>query len=60
MINNILVLASIVAFVMLAVAATTMVTIEIYARTWTCNPGSHLVTDPNGLPRCAPDTNTTK
>ncbi|MFY9869547.1 MAG: hypothetical protein WAK17_07500 [Candidatus Nitrosopolaris sp.] len=60
MINNKLVLASTVAFAMLAVAATTMVTHETYARSWTCNPGSHLVTEPNGLPRCVPDTNTTK
>jgi len=60
MINNKVVLASFVAFAILAVAATIIVTQETYARTWTCNPGSHLVTDPNGLPRCAPETNTTK
>ncbi|MGA9151690.1 MAG: hypothetical protein WBZ36_14020 [Candidatus Nitrosopolaris sp.] len=60
MLNKFIILTSFMAFVMLAVAATTWVKQEIYARTWTCNPGSHLVTDPNGLPRCAPDTNTTK
>jgi hypothetical protein len=57
MINNKLVLALFVAFALLTVGATIIVTQETYARTWTCNPGSHLVTDPNGLPRCVPDTN---
>ncbi|MGA8080935.1 MAG: hypothetical protein WB988_03665 [Candidatus Nitrosopolaris sp.] len=62
MINNKLALASIVAFVILAVAATTMVTQETYARIWECPPGTHSVPDPNSSigQRCVPDTNTTK
>ncbi|MGA8083206.1 MAG: hypothetical protein WB988_15245 [Candidatus Nitrosopolaris sp.] len=62
MINNKLVLASVVAFVILAVAATTWVKQETYARTWMCSPGYHSVTDPNSNTgqRCVPDTNTTK
>jgi len=53
MINNKLVVASIVAFVILAVAATTMVTQETYARTWIdpCDPGYHITNQ-----GCVPDT----
>jgi len=52
-IMNKFVVASIVAFVMLAVAATTMVTQEAYARTWIdpCDPGYHITKE-----GCVPDT----
>jgi len=52
-IMNKFVVASIVAFVMLAVAATTMVTQETYARTWIdpCDPGYHITKE-----GCVPDT----
>ena len=55
-------MASVVAFVILAVTATTMVTQTTYARTYTmCVPGYHSVTPKQGGEIiCVPDTNTTK
>ncbi|MGB6529705.1 MAG: hypothetical protein WBF33_16480 [Candidatus Nitrosopolaris sp.] len=61
MINNKLVLASVVAFVILAVAATTWVKQETYAENntatqETCGPGEHVVpSNHTGVQICASD-----